>query len=295
MNRTTRTTRPARKAPHDGRHVEALERRTLMSGASEIHPPKAALDSFARSDDGYTFEMRKDVYTDAQSPWQVAASQLAAAEAKLNRPTAARAGMDASPSNFSGPFPSPTASLGHTPFAAEVFSSVRIHLNDVVNAPYPELTRVVPGTQAADPEAARAEQLVDHSFAGRPPKRLPEPSTSGTERHVLLVEDDRSSRLALTVLLRDRGWNVTPVATLAEGIRELASRPDEVIVDLMLPDGDGATLLKYVRDAHLPVRVTVTTAVSDTPRLERVRRLHPDALLTKPLDMPRLVKALSSN
>src|SRR4051794_33861317 len=66
---------------------------------------------------------------------------------------------------------------------------------------------------------------------------------------VLLVEDDRSTRAALRRILAYAGHDVRAVETLAEGLTELAWPPDCVVLDLMLPDGCGLTVLRRVRDA----------------------------------------------
>jgi DNA-binding response OmpR family regulator len=106
---------------------------------------------------------------------------------------------------------------------------------------------------------------------------------------VLLVEDDAVSASALAMILRRRGFEVTQVGTIAEGFNRLAEQPDFLILDLMLPDGDGQTILQHIRTQNLSTRVLVTTAASDPNRLRAVRDLKPDLLLLKPIDITRLL------
>ena len=81
--------------------------------------------------------------------------------------------------------------------------------------------------------------------------------------------------------------------TLADANAYLdAHTPDTILLDLMLPDGEGSTVLRRVRDGGLPVKVTVTTASSDPDRLDQVRALRPDSLLKKPLDIFELLKVI---
>src|SRR5262245_24848007 len=69
------------------------------------------------------------------------------------------------------------------------------------------------------------------------------------KRRVLVVEDDESSRNALQFLLASSGWEVDLANNLAEALDLLKkSPPDSVVLDLMLPDGDGTLLLEYLRD-----------------------------------------------
>jgi two-component system response regulator RegA len=109
---------------------------------------------------------------------------------------------------------------------------------------------------------------------------------------VLLVEDDLVTASALIAILTRRGFDVLLATTVAQGMAMLAREPAYVVLDLMLPDGDGSALLRYVRDQHLPARVLVTTAVSDPARLSEVRRLTPDVLMQKPIDLHDLLKLI---
>ncbi len=110
---------------------------------------------------------------------------------------------------------------------------------------------------------------------------------------MLLVEDDPVSASALSTILTRRGFEVLHAATLAQGLALLATRsPDTVLLDLMLPDGDGSVLLERARAEGRPVRVIVTTAVGDDARLAAVRALGPDVLMQKPIDLAGLLKLL---
>ena len=109
---------------------------------------------------------------------------------------------------------------------------------------------------------------------------------------LLLVEDDLATSKALRALLTRKGWVVQVAATLAEGIRHLENLPEWLILDLMLPDGDGTILLRKVRDEKLDVRVGVTTGSIDPIRLQNVSELLPELFLTKPIDIDALFDGL---
>ena len=70
---------------------------------------------------------------------------------------------------------------------------------------------------------------------------------------------------------------------------------DCIILDLMLPDGDGVGLLQEIRARQLPVRVLVTTAVSDPKRVQHVRSLAPEKMLRKPIDLAELLRGLAGS
>jgi CheY-like chemotaxis protein len=101
---------------------------------------------------------------------------------------------------------------------------------------------------------------------------------------LLIVEDDAWTRYALERLLRNRGWLVLTASTLAGGLELLDRRPDWIVVDLRLPDGNGEAILRRVRELGLPSRVIVCTSIMDDERLEGLKSLGPDAVINKPVE-----------
>lgn len=80
---------------------------------------------------------------------------------------------------------------------------------------------------------------------------------------VLLVEDDAGVRTALVRMLSDRGFHTHAVGTAVEALREIPSgRFAVVVLDLGLPDLDGATTLRMIR-AVSSVPVIVASARAD--------------------------------
>ncbi len=108
---------------------------------------------------------------------------------------------------------------------------------------------------------------------------------------MLVVEDDRVTRNALQRLFERRGWDVLVAATVAEGLAQLDPPPDCLILDLMLPDGDGAEVLRTVRAQGLPTKVAVCTGTGDADRLAEVASMNPEALLRKPVALADVVLA----
>ena len=67
---------------------------------------------------------------------------------------------------------------------------------------------------------------------------------------VLLVEDDGALRQTLREALQTEGHQVLAAASLADGLAQAAhAQPDLVLLDLGLPDGDGAALLARLRQS----------------------------------------------
>jgi DNA-binding response OmpR family regulator len=111
---------------------------------------------------------------------------------------------------------------------------------------------------------------------------------------VLVVEDDAPTGHALELLLKHHRYDVITARSVAEALDRLSSGPvpDAVLLDLMLPDGDGVRVLEMIQSRALPTKVTVVTGVGDPDRIERALTLKPHALLQKPVEFPEILKHL---
>ena len=108
------------------------------------------------------------------------------------------------------------------------------------------------------------------------------------EHRLLVVEDDISTRDVLCGYYARMGWEVSGAGTVAEGLTMLDAEPEPcfLILDLMLPDGDGIAVLEGVRQRGLRTLVAVCTGTVDLARLKAVAELGPDAMFPKPVRMP---------
>ncbi|MBC9717022.1 response regulator transcription factor [Streptomyces sp. TRM66268-LWL] len=105
---------------------------------------------------------------------------------------------------------------------------------------------------------------------------------------VLVVEDDQFVRSALIRHLTDASHTVRSVGTALEALREVAHfRFDVVILDLGLPDLDGAEALKMLRGIT-DVPVIIATARDDETEIVRLLNDGADDYLTKPFSVEHL-------
>ena len=86
-------------------------------------------------------------------------------------------------------------------------------------------------------------------------------------RRVLIVDDSAPFRATAAALLRARGYEV--VGAVADGASGLEAawrlRPDGVLLDVNLPDGNGLELAgRFAREGYSPVVVLVSTIDSAT-------------------------------
>ncbi|MFH8344692.1 response regulator transcription factor [Streptomyces sp. NPDC018045] len=106
--------------------------------------------------------------------------------------------------------------------------------------------------------------------------------------HLLVVEDDPQLRGALLRALRDRGHAVATAATGMSGLdAAVTDRPDLVVLDLGLPDVDGAQVLRMLR-AVSDVPVIVATARDEEPDMVAVLGDGADDYIVKPFGAAQL-------
>jgi DNA-binding response OmpR family regulator len=111
----------------------------------------------------------------------------------------------------------------------------------------------------------------------------------------LVVEDDADGCEAVRRMLNRYGYKVDCARTVSEALRLLSHMtPDFVVLDLMLPDGDGLAVLRYIREQDLPVKVAVATGAADSPVTASAVLMKPDAVFMKPLDFTELLGWLSA-
>jgi two-component system, OmpR family, response regulator len=135
----------------------------------------------------------------------------------------------------------------------------------------------------------------------RAPGTVPEPApgkvdlrrADGGPVRVLVVDDEATLAELLSMALRYEGWDVRSAGDGLEAVRQArAFEPDVVILDVMLPDMDGLTVLRKLRDASPRVPVLFLTARDAVE--DRVAGLTAggDDYVTKPFSLEEVVARL---
>src|ERR1700722_1360893 len=113
--------------------------------------------------------------------------------------------------------------------------------------------------------------------------------------YVLLVEDDEDLASVLIASFQDAAVHIDHVPTRQQAIRQcITRRPDLLILDLTLPDGDGFSLVEWLRQQPtlrtLPLVVYSGREISETEMAKL--RLGPTEFLTKAKVQPHEVEEL---
>lgn len=103
---------------------------------------------------------------------------------------------------------------------------------------------------------------------------------------ILMVDDEADLAASCARLLRRRGYRVTSARSREEGLAALAGeRPDLVVADLRLPDGDGLEIVRAARALALPRPVIVITGFASHRSRQEALAAGAAAFLSKPFSL----------
>jgi two-component system, OmpR family, KDP operon response regulator KdpE len=115
---------------------------------------------------------------------------------------------------------------------------------------------------------------------------------SAGEPRVLVVDDEPQIIRGLRVILTNAGYRVEEATTKREALDAVSVRPpDAIVLDLVLPDGDGIEVATDIR-RWSQVPIVVLSAVGDERQKVRALDAGADDYVTKPFGMDELLARL---
>jgi two-component system OmpR family response regulator len=113
------------------------------------------------------------------------------------------------------------------------------------------------------------------------------------EARLLVVEDEEMILELLSGSLRFAGFDVVTAVSGAEALRAVqASRPDLVLLDVMLPDGDGFEVVRRMRSSGPDVPVIFVTARDGVRERVAGLALGADDYVTKPFSLDEVLERI---
>ncbi|WP_377702031.1 two-component system response regulator KdpE [Pseudoduganella sp. UC29_71] len=113
--------------------------------------------------------------------------------------------------------------------------------------------------------------------------------TGETSPVALLVEDEPQIRRFVRAALEEEGWHVHECPTMQRGLIDAGTRkPDLVVLDLGLPDGDGVTFLNDLRKWSTVPVIVLSARVNEADKIKALDA-GADDYLTKPFGVGELL------
>jgi CheY-like chemotaxis protein/anti-sigma regulatory factor (Ser/Thr protein kinase) len=144
----------------------------------------------------------------------------------------------------------------------------------------------------ANASAAENEDMTDEELAMITPAPMAKPVNS--KKTVVIIDDDHSVLELAERILSKEGYKTVLIDNGQLGLQIVRStKPDYVILDIMLPGSDGWSLLNQIkRDGNCNNVKVLMVSVLD----ERLRAIKDgaDGFIAKPLDRDRLIDAIEN-
>jgi CheY-like chemotaxis protein len=144
-----------------------------------------------------------------------------------------------------------------------------------------------------------AAESVDESAkrqdaANATPAEAPDSKSALAGIYALLVEDDPDGCDLMQMMLRRFGAEVTAVSTAAAALESVRKRrPDVLVSDIGLPDGDGFALLKTVRESNHDLPAVAVTAYASRQDVAKALAAGFQAHVAKPVEPAQLSAAVA--
>jgi len=110
---------------------------------------------------------------------------------------------------------------------------------------------------------------------------------------ILVVDDDPGLQEVFRLVLNNAGFDAFIVGSGSEAIAHLRKRPcDLVFLDLRLPDDTGDVIYEKIRSIAPELPVVIITGYPDSQMLHSILRHGPVTVLSKPLQISQLNRAI---
>jgi len=112
---------------------------------------------------------------------------------------------------------------------------------------------------------------------------------------VFIIDDNEMTRGLLRVIIQGDQYDVVGEAASAEAarLRLRSIRADIICLDVVMPDGDGLTLLNWIREKQPKAAVLMVTASTDRSTVEQALRNGAKAYIVKPFNPGTVMDTLN--
>jgi CheY-like chemotaxis protein len=113
-------------------------------------------------------------------------------------------------------------------------------------------------------------------------------------KRILCVDDTGDDCELFTLVLDEAGYEVMSAQSFADALQLIETVPFDLgVFDISIPDGTGLELLARVRKMNASIPVIMCTADIREATRQQAMQAGAQALLTKPVDIDRLVETVA--
>lgn len=112
-------------------------------------------------------------------------------------------------------------------------------------------------------------------------------------RKVLIADDDDDSRLMLSFILEQEGWDVSEARDGKEALEKvMENQPDVLILDNRMPELTGTEVYQRLKAEGVKLGVVLATAYEDLNQLAQALSIA--HFVSKPFDIPELITCVEA-
>jgi two-component system, response regulator, stage 0 sporulation protein F len=110
---------------------------------------------------------------------------------------------------------------------------------------------------------------------------------------VLIADDDDDSRIMLSFILQEEGWDVSEACNGKEALEKIiAQKPDLLILDNRMPELTGVEVYQCLQSKGINIAVVLATAHGYLDEL--ASSLGVTHFINKPYEIPKLLKMVET-
>ncbi len=112
-------------------------------------------------------------------------------------------------------------------------------------------------------------------------------------KRILIIDDEAIVLDALTAILEEMGYEVTPCGDSSEGARRGIEEPyDLILCDLRMPGMNGAAVTREVLRGNPAAKILIITAFASDPLAEKALSAGAMGLVKKPFEIAKILDYL---
>ncbi len=114
---------------------------------------------------------------------------------------------------------------------------------------------------------------------------------------IFVVEDDKNIREIETFSLKNAGYIIEGFECAKEFYKRLEDKkPDLILLDIMLPDEDGLSIVKKLRERLRTSKIPIILVTAKTTEIDKVKGLDigADDYITKPFGVMELISRVKA-